>query len=388
MPVPQEQLSSVYREVEGHRPCHKCGYDLQGLSESASCPECGSPIRVHRSTSRFADNLTDAPLSYLKALMLGFTLMSVSILVTALVAAYLSFQMWGAPLAPPAMLHALTLAAAFAWLPGVWIATSKRDVGEHTSHDPLLDSSNLRLAIRLLQISAPAAAVLVTGAAYVPNTIASQVLVGAGAVAGAVSLLSMVPLCVYLSSLADWAGDSGVGERLRGAAWSLAIFGPITVGSMALRPVAGSFTVFARWGAIFVLLGTLLFVFSVLQLAGLSQWAIRNHISGAERDSRLAERRRRERMEREQRIDELAPIEEQRRLEHELPAEDDAPIPVAEGDGAAPSKIRHISETLPPIAPSSKAPGAPAPSSPLTDSGEEHYQEHRIERPQRPKPAQ
>ena len=105
------------------------------------------------------------------------------------------------------------LVAAFVWLAGVWIATSERPVGAHTARDPLLDSVNLRRAIRGLQIGAPVAAVLGVSSVYAPLAGAGQALGVLAGVFAAVCLLAMVPFCVYLSSLADWAGDSGVGER-------------------------------------------------------------------------------------------------------------------------------------------------------------------------------
>ncbi len=383
MPIAEDQLPVVNREIQSHRPCHRCGYDLRGLDETANCPECGAPIRTRGTRSRFADNLTDAPLEYLRWLTLGFVLLSVSILVGAIAAAYQLFAGGGAALIPTAVLHALVLLAALVWLPGVWITTIKRAVGEHTAHDPILDLAVLRSAIRWSQLAAPVSAGLVITGAYVPSAGAAQaILIGAGLL-GAVSLLAMVPLCVYLSSLADWAGDSGIGERLRGAAWSLAIFGPLTAVAILLSGAAGVFAIAAGWGSLFVLLGAALFSWSILQLAGLSQWAVRNHITGAERDSRMAERERRERTERESRIESMNSASTAMRAEAEARVPDDAPIELGESEGGG-REIRHLGQPLPPItkARPEREPDR-APTS-LPDMGEEHYQEHRVERPTRP----
>lgn len=381
MPIAEDQLRETYREIEDSRPCHKCGYDLRGLNESASCPECGAPIRSRRSRSRFADNLTDAPLEYLRWLTLGFLLMSVSILVGSITVAYQLFARGGVPLIPPAVAHGLTLVAALAWLPGVWITTRRRPIGEHTTHDPILDHARLRSVIRWLQLAAPVSAAMAITSAYVPLPGSVPVFMIGAAVLGAVSLLAMVPLCVYLSSLTDWAGDSGIGERLRGAAWALAIFGPVTAGSIVLSSVAGVFKIAAGWGAIFIVIGAALFSWSILQLAGLSQWAVRNHISGAERDSRMAERERRERMEREERIDSMNDASDSMRAEAEALVPDEAPIELGEGGGGR--EIKHLSDPLPKVTSARPAPEPDRAPTSLPDMGEEHYQEHRIERPDR-----
>jgi len=49
------------------RKCGNCGYDLTGLMSGGKCPECGTTITPPKS-KRLADNLTDAPLGYLKRL--------------------------------------------------------------------------------------------------------------------------------------------------------------------------------------------------------------------------------------------------------------------------------------------------------------------------------
>ncbi|MFI4897347.1 MAG: hypothetical protein ACIARR_05940 [Phycisphaerales bacterium JB059] len=381
MPVDAPHQSEAYREIDAHRPCHRCGYDLRGLDESAVCPECGAPIRARQGSSRFADNLTDAPLEYLRWLSLGFALLSLSIIVISGAAAYATLAAWGAPVVPAPVLHGAMLVSSFVWFGGVWIATFKRPIGEHTARDALLDSRPLRRGIRALQVGTPLAAVLGVSSVYAPLAGAAQVFGVLAGVCAAACLLAMIPLCVYLSSLADWAGDSGVGERLRGAAWSLAIFGPITTIATVLGPSIGAFKVVAGWGALFVFLGACLFASAILQLAVLSMWAVRNHISGAERDSRLAEMRRRERMEREARIEAMS-----RRAQPEgeapAPADDGGePIPIVEEPIGA-REIRHGSEPLPRVTKARPSPEPDRAPTSLPDLGEEHYEEFRID----PKP--
>ena len=381
MPIGEDQLPETYREIEDSRPCHKCGYDLRGLHESASCPECGAPIRSRRPRSRFADNLTDAPLEYLRWLTLGFLLLSVSILVGSITMGYMLLALGGSPVVPTAVAHGLILLAALTWLPGVWITTRRRPVERHTAHDPILDHARLRSIIRWLQLAAPASAALAISSAYAPLPGSVPVFRIGAALLGAVSLMAMVPLCVYLSSLADWAGDSGIGERLRGAAWALAIFGPVTAASIALSNVSGVFSIAAGWGALFVVLGAGLFAGSILQLASLSRWAVRNHITGAERDSRLAERERRERQEREARIEAMSGASRQLHAPDEVAAPDDEPIELDESPGGR--QIKHLGEPLPKVTRARPAPEPDRAPTSLPDLGEEHYQEHRIDPPNR-----
>jgi len=110
-----------------------------------------------------------------------------------------------------------------------------------------------------------------------------------------VASIGLVPLCVQLSDLADWSGDTGLGNRLRVAAWGLA-FGIPTI---TFVPLIGAITGVAS--TILVVLN-LMFVLAIITLVGCSLmfltclfsqcsmafWAVRNSISGRKRDIRVA----------------------------------------------------------------------------------------------------
>ena len=58
------------------RLCRKCNYSLKGLHAGGMCPECGTPIPRPKPRVLGGDNLSDAPVGYLRTLSFGLGLRS------------------------------------------------------------------------------------------------------------------------------------------------------------------------------------------------------------------------------------------------------------------------------------------------------------------------
>lgn len=388
-------LPPAHTEVHDHRPCRRCGYDLLGLPADGSCPECGAPVQSQGFDKRFADTLTDAPLPYLKRLTLAFWILAGSILVAVLARVLDAFGVFTLGVLSPVLADGAILLATASWLLGVWLATPTRPRTELTAPDPLLDSPGLRRAIRVTQSAAPLAALAAAAIPHTPPALAVALFFVTGAL-GIVAFLGASALCAYLSALADWAGDTGVADRLRASAWGIAVMGLISLGCVLLSPLAPSLLVVGSWTSLLLLLAVVLFVFAIFELGRLTAWAVANHITGVERDERIAARRKRASEElaaRVTRLDDAVPYE----VGAPPPPGPDAEeaLPLAEPDPdddidgrldalsparPSPSKIHFPRQAFPPVgrhASIHDAPAAPRPAP--TDAGEEHYTEHRVE---------
>jgi uncharacterized membrane protein len=109
-----------------------------------------------------------------------------------------------------------------------------------------------------------------------------------------------VPLCLILADLADWAGNSNLGDRFRDSAWALCVGVPFFLGSIlmfralsaASGPLGFAVIITSIFSSLVVLIGSLLFLASLIRLAGMSLWAVANAVTGVERDERLAVKQR------------------------------------------------------------------------------------------------
>lgn len=294
MPIDPRELSKfsgIGDLIDFDRPCARCNYNLNGLRFGGRCPECGQPIHRRRSSTRFADNLTDAPMGYLRTLRMGFATMALGSLAGIAAFSTLLFGSWATPVR--AALYGTLVAASMAWWAGLYLVTGPRPRDNETIRDPILDSVALSTASRSIQATWVVATVSFAAAGYAPGTPGS-VLAVVGLVLAFISLFGLVPLAIQLSALADWAGDTGLGNRLRTAAWAIAGGGAAFVVGQAAGLTgwapAGLFTLFGMlmfWAAV---LGYFLFLFSVLQLNHMALWAIRNSVNAMETTRRLADR--------------------------------------------------------------------------------------------------
>ncbi len=285
--------------------CGHCKYSLKGLRSGGRCPECGTPIAYRARRHRLEDNLTDAFPHYLKTLAIGCWLMFAGALLTG------CLLMVVRAVREPALGAAAGITGVFWWL-GVWIVTRPRE----TSAVPRTELENewlrCRWAARLTQIGwsvaglgacgtilSSRAAMAAAAMAVLPYTPTATVrafesITYLGHFAG---LVGLVPLCIVVANLADWAGHSALGDRFRYSAY-LVTFGTIaaalTLPVVMARKTAlfgpAAFTAFtiAGFGWLSFAVGMLLLLFALARLAGMSLWAIHNAETRAESDRRIA----------------------------------------------------------------------------------------------------
>ena len=296
MAIDPRELDSMPRTgsplPEG-RTCTSCGYDLTGLMSGGKCPECGTTITPPRSNKRLADNLTDAPLGYLKRLaaaQIGAMLASFAGLGTALLANSV----------PTPRNTALPLVCALVWCGAMAVITLPRPKTEGMARDAVLDQPKIRLSVAFVQVFWLLSTLCgFIGAALAAN---SAPLANGFGVASTVlaypAMLGVALTSIYFGSLADWAADTGLADRFRLSAWTLVLGGVFGTSFFLLGGVVPKIGGILAIVGIFIMLigvaGFLLFFASVAQLTQLAVWAIKNHVAIEARDQRIAEKRARQ----------------------------------------------------------------------------------------------
>ncbi len=343
--------------IQGERPCVNCNYDLNGLRTGQKCPECGTVIKGG-SRARRSDNLTDAPMSYLKSLRIGALLMAGG----SVGACLLTFF----TLATSNVLLALAaLAFAGAWWAGVWIVTAPE------RHNPaagpaVQDPKILRVVNRTLQTGWVLATLLLVVACFVRLSAVQARAAAVGSLNSAnpffslsslagnlesiyslflipFCLLTLVPMALHIGRLAKWAEDDELKTRMDLIAWGLAIGVPVGCYGRAIAEhmpsvLALLFTVGRVFGLIGLILSWGAFIWGMLTLASIAAWAVNNAVTRLETESRLAEKL-------AQHYESLAPDVEKlgkggQKIkavslpgEKRIEASEEGPIPLAEPEG-------------------------------------------------------
>jgi hypothetical protein len=287
MPVDPRELerSSGYKPdiVLSDRECVRCSYNLKGLPTNGKCPECGLPIGGGSNRfKRINHNLSDAPISYLRALSIGLAFMAFS----CVGGAFAFIILGGAQ-------RALGVGiAGILWWMGVFLVTVKRPMTENTPRDSTLDSRRLRTLNRTAQASWAAASIPLLMAIQAPppvNTIAAWM----GALLLFAGLLALVPVSLHLSALADWAAHTDLAGRFRLAVWGVCVCGflvAVTLPGAGFKSLAGLLLLTVSLFILCLFFAQLLFIVSLFQLVMTVQWAIRNAEFAGERAQRLADR--------------------------------------------------------------------------------------------------
>ncbi len=288
--------------------CSHCKYSLRGLRAGGRRPECGTPIAFRRRRHRLDDHLTDAFPSYLKTLAVGCWLMFGGALVTGacLMLARATFNPYPAAAAGVSGLF---------WWAGVWIVTRPRQTAAVPRAELEQEWLRCRWFARLTQIGWAVAGVAMCGLIFAtraamtaaimnvlpyaptPAVRSFESLAYLGNFAG---LIGIIPLCLVLAGLADWAGHDSLAGRCRASAYLLTMGTVATALSLPVVLARGAglfgpaafivYTIFVL-GFLSFLTGMLFLLFSLAQLAGMSLWAISNAETRAESDRRIAERR-------------------------------------------------------------------------------------------------
>lgn len=216
MPIRTEELERLTRRVPvliaEQRRCKKCGYDLIGLKTDAKCPECGMAITPPRPANRFTDQMSGAPISWLRRYQRGTMLLCVGGwgMAVGLLAWAVSGHVGGVLFA---------LFASVIWVAGTFISTLPRPQTRDRPN-PRAEWAHVRRWCRVMQ---PAWPVGLAGAAIIQGY--GVVTPLSIAIVAAVLLIGVAgwwPLLVLHSNMAYWASDTELADRLRNCSWASA----------------------------------------------------------------------------------------------------------------------------------------------------------------------
>lgn len=327
---------STYRnaQIEGDVACVRCGYNLKGLPRGGNCPECGAPVASSFGRGRFLfKNLTDAPMSYLKILRLGFFLLAMCV-----VALFASIVLAGWLKGLGASI--LVAGVGVVWWAGVYlVTTSEHPPGDLQSRYDRLKW--LRRTNRVLQTTWTIAWICAATQMLLEarqNTAIANGLVAPGGpmpyargiwltytaswILQLVGLLSLVPLCIHFAEIGTAAGNDSLATRLGLAAWGIVLFGAYLVVWYSFQ---GIWLLGAGLAALGIVVSLGMFVFSLIELAVMCGWAVANSYAAIARDQRLLERAQAHEAEAQAKLAMLPPLEMFQKPRARL---NDAPIPL------------------------------------------------------------
>lgn len=283
--------------------CRNCQYDVTGLRPGNPCPECGAPIAVRPKGIVAGDNLVAAPVSYLRVLAVGGMLAALGYFASVISGA-MAVSATGAR---RRVVLAALLVSLLVWLAGVWVVTRPRRFG-------FVDTAGEdgdRLVMRWVARVSQAGWLMGVVALLVFERERTLAIVAAGPMselgvwarvsmwaAFAVGLVGLVPYSVMVHDLAEWAGDTSMGDRCRAASFGV-IACLLATGACAAfygraGPLDFPLVVIGVLGAVALFFAALVLMLSMLQLAMMGLFALSHSAESIERDKRMAERSKRE----------------------------------------------------------------------------------------------
>jgi hypothetical protein len=198
--IPPEEFSTPTRDAP--RSCSHCGYDLQGLPASASCPECGE-----YTLSRITTNAKNIPLSQMPESFVRRIAMCcvATFIVFPLIAARVFLP--SVHIYDPYVSFFVNLALAAIWVAGVYALTTPLNNPEAHRHG-LSERGRYRNFTRWCSLASfgIVVGVYLNQAAVI---IATSI----------VSLLGLVLLFLLLAEIADWVRDITAKKMLERSAW-------------------------------------------------------------------------------------------------------------------------------------------------------------------------
>lgn len=287
MPIRLEDLRAAAKQsqpIVGDRPCRHCGYNLVGLKSDQNCPECGKPIAGPKDLPRYADQMVNAPMRWLKHFHFGCSLLFWSGIVLTILGIWLFLTLRAGV--------AMTFAAvSLAWAVGAWISVAPRPKSKAMVIDPAREWQWARILARVSQWFWPAAGTACASSIVTSGTLSAG-LAAAAIACTVIALVGWWPLGMVLSNLAYWSSDTELADRLRNASWLTAIGLLASAAYLSLAGAGvfggriGGFLILIAWtGGIIVPAGYGLV--ALWQLWRMSHWVLMNHVTAAARDDRL-----------------------------------------------------------------------------------------------------
>lgn len=278
------------------RQCRKCGYALKGLRTGGKCPECGTAIR--KRTDRKGESLVEAPRDYLEELRFAANVLAGCVLALAILVPVLAFQVRGQGAAGVATIAGVLFVLGCGWVWSVCVVTAPRRLTKATAINLHKEWAGSRWAARSMLACAPLAMLFTAMAAMMTKgatlTTFAKLLWILTSICSLATFFGLAPLAIHLSRLAAWANDDALAMRMRLAAVSLSIAGPVAIASFTF---AGFFPAIAfgvstlgvlLMGSFVVGLGT--FILGIFQIGSMTRWALNNHLELVARDQRLRDR--------------------------------------------------------------------------------------------------